>query len=221
VRSVLFLALPHNSKIAQLVNNWTCPRFLPYAFYDWIERAQSDIRARGQEPVQLRVELTRAERAFPAKRFAFDADSARQPDPDDKILHDTDGLVNIVTTVVPPSAKPGNTVRVFLELEPNSKRQVHWTNDAGPTTIWVDNPVGESPTKPRAEKSLWKIDGANAATSHETRIVEFEARLPTELAESGELTGYVLYYVCVGESGTCLYRRQDIAVPLRADGEAP
>ena len=195
----------------------------PYAFYDWIAQAQEEIRARGDQPIAIEVELTRAERAFPAKQSDFGNEPAQEPDPANRISHDHENLVGIETTVVPPSAKPGSTVRVFLELIPDDKRQVHWTNDAGPTTVWIDGPASARPTPLKVEKSLWEINVTRSATSDETRVVEFEAQLPDGLAKSSELSGYVLYYVCVGESGTCLYRRQDfkVAIGVRSDDAPP
>ncbi len=186
----------------------------PYAFYDWVNQAQSEIRARGDEPVPMRVELTRAELAFPAKRTDFLPDSAKEPDPEDKISRDTKGLVRMVATVVPPSAKPNSTVRVFLEMEPDASRDVHWTNDAGPMVIWVDSDTSQAGSM-RVEKSTWEVTNTESATSHETRTVEFEAQLPDDLGDSAELSGYVLYYVCVGESGTCVYLRKDISVSIK------
>jgi len=189
----------------------------PYAFYDWVTLAQSDIRAQGEEPVLMRVELTRAELAFPAKQTDFAADSAKEPDPKDKITHDAKELVRIVATVVPPFAKPGSTVRVFLEMEPDASREVHWTNDAGPTIVWVDSHTGEA-NSPQVEKSVWELANDDSATTNETRIVEFEVQLPKDFGGSVELSGYVLYYVCEGASGTCVYRRQDISIAVFSAG---
>ena len=194
------------------------PRMMkPYAFYDWISQANEEILARGEKPIAIRGELTRAERAEPARKADFAVDSSAEPDAANRIHHDTDANVRLQSTVVPPTAAPGETVRVFLELEPNAKKQVHWTNDAGPAQLWIESSSDDAKNSARVERSLWQIPSAkvSGAVSDENRMMEFEVQVPTEpSASSVRVNGYVLYYICEGETGTCLYRRQDVAVTI-------
>lgn len=193
----------------------------PYAFYDWVTQATTDIQARGEEPLPLRVALTRAELAFPAKRVDFATNLAEEePDPGKKIHQDRQGLIRIVKTVVPPTAKPGSTARVFLELEPDRRRHVHWTNDAGPTIVWIGTDTNAS-KQLMPEKSRWNLENKESATTDETRVVELEVLVSGDAENPLQLSGYALYYVCAGESGTCVYRRQDFAVPIVLKTETP
>jgi hypothetical protein len=193
----------------------------PYAFYDWITQATTDLESRGEKSLPLRVELTRAELAFPAKRADFAPHSAPEPDPGNKIDQDQQPLVHIVTTVVPPTGQPGSTVRVFLELRPDRQRQVHWTNDAGPTTVWVGRQTSASAARLTPEQSLWRLDNQESIATEETRVVEFEVLLGDDPGRPARLSGYALYYVCEGKFGTCVYRRQDFAIPFELPTGTP
>ena len=46
------------------------------------------------------------------------------------------------------------------------------------------------------------------------RRVELEVHAGEDVESPGRLRGYALYYVCEDVDGTCLYRRQDIAVEI-------
>ncbi len=193
------------------------PRMIkPYAFYDWVSQAQREIRQRGEQPIELTVELTRAERAYPAEQAEFAASQGKEPDPNGKIHRDEDQLVQVSATVVPQTAKPGSTVRVYLELTPNAQRSVHWTNDAGPATVWVNADAGLSVDKPQIETTT----PAEAELSHETRAFEFEVKVPAAAPRKETLIqAYALYYVCEGVKGQCVYRRQDVSIPVRLRDE--
>ena len=49
--------------------------------------------------------------------------------------------------------------------------------------------------------------------------MEFELKVP-EGASTGpvRVPAYALYYVCEDATGTCIYRRQDLALELRVGG---
>ena len=50
----------------------------------------------------------------------------------------------------------------------------------------------------------------------EPREVQFEVQAPEKPeGERKVLSAYSLYYVCEDVDGVCLYRRQDLSVPLR------
>jgi len=55
--------------------------------------------------------------------------------------------------------------------------------------------------------------------SQEPRRVEFEIRSPADARQGPVVVpGYALYYVCEDVNGTCLYRRQDVAIELEVSG---
>src|SRR5262249_9321156 len=109
----------------------------PYAFYDWVETAEKDLRARGEKPVPLAVRPGGAEIAQPVKALAAPAE-ARAPDPDGKVHRDKDGLIRAEVTVAPARVRPGQAVRVHVVLRPDAKKLAHWNNEAEPLRLWVD-----------------------------------------------------------------------------------
>ena len=61
---------------------------------------------------------------------------------------------------------------------------------------------------------------ADADLSHETRSVEFEVRIPAKAPRKETIIqAYALYYVCEGVKGQCVYRRQDVSVPVHLRDE--
>ncbi|MCH7871932.1 MAG: hypothetical protein IID33_09560, partial [Planctomycetes bacterium] len=134
----------------------------PYPFYDWVPKARKQIAARGQTPIELAVEPGGTELAgkgefSPSKR-------ATEPDPRARIDRDESPLIDIQTTVVPATVKPGQTARVHVVMRPNEKARGHWNNEAGELAFWIEPPAG------------WEVDQRllshpNAATdvSNETR----------------------------------------------------
>ena len=185
----------------------------PYPFYDWVETAAREIRARGDQPVELNVLPTGAEVAQPAGQFTADARTPEPPDPEGRILRDTQELIVVEAAVVPPKVKPGETARVHVILRPNVGRKAHWNNEAEPLRLWIDPPRG------------WQVDrhllvapqGKKPETS-EVRRLEFEVRVAEDTRGTIKLNVYALYYVCEGVQGTCKFLRQDIAIPMEVDG---
>jgi hypothetical protein len=189
----------------------------PYPFYDWITEARAAIRARGEIPVPLVAEPTGAEIAAPIRTFVKDAVST-EPDPQDRITRDPGHYVRVETAVAPARLRPGATARIHLIFRPDlragtPRRGAHWNNEAEPLRVWVRAPDG------------WEIDprliqarNPKEPTSTELREVNFEVRV-SETASPGTvlLTAYALYNVCE-EDGPCLFRRQDIPVPVRIGG---
>ena len=57
------------------------------------------------------------------------------------------------------------------------------------------------------------------AVSQETRHVEFEVKCPDTAEGVVVIPGYALYYVCEGETGACLYRRQDVEFRVSVGGD--
>jgi tetratricopeptide (TPR) repeat protein len=187
----------------------------PYPFYDWVAEARDTITARGETPIPLVVEPGGAEFAAPTNAF-IPADLQAHPDPDGRIWQDENGYVSVEITTVPPTIVAGDSMRVHVTLRPNESIKAHWNNEADGAVLWIDTPDG------------WQVDQqrmtlANPAddVSLEPRHFEFEVRVP-EATEAGTHTvnTAALYYVCEDVNGICLYRRQDIHIPItvRTDG---
>ncbi|MBI5863099.1 MAG: hypothetical protein HZB38_01035 [Planctomycetes bacterium] len=182
----------------------------PYPFYDWVEDARRDIRARGETPVSLSVDPSGAELAAPAKEFAQAATQPTEPDPDGRIARDTTPLASAEITVVPPRIRPGQSVRVHVTLRPNPRAGGHWNNEGDPLVVWVNPPAGWSVSERRPT-----VPNAREPVSDEPRSVEFELRAPSD-AQPGmvKVPAYALYGVCEGASGACLYRRADLIAEI-------
>ena len=177
----------------------------PYPFYSWTEQAQCEIRERGDEPTALLVELTRAELAEPRESVALNTPPGAPPDPDGKIDRDRAQLVAIDTTVAFDTSQEKLVASVHIGLRPDEERDTHWNHEAGaPLQIWVG---GEHPEFFEVPPS------AESATSNEMQLFNFEVELGED-ESSRTLPAYALYYVCEGESGKCLYLRQDFEIDV-------
>ncbi len=189
------------------------PRLIkPYPFYDWVEQARTEIKQRGEIPVELAVEPGGAEIAQPAKNFTPSADLVDEPDPEGRILRDAQKLIQISAVVVPGTISPGDSVRVHVELQP--RKLVHWNNEAEPLEFWLD-----LPEQWQAEKRLLHTPQPLTPESQETRRLEFELQTPSAL-QTTSVKAYALYYVCEEIGGQCLYRRQDIEFPIVVEQRA-
>ncbi|MFK7822303.1 MAG: hypothetical protein AB8G99_26655 [Planctomycetaceae bacterium] len=181
------------------------PRLMkPYPFYDWVVKARTEIKARGEEPIALAIEPEGAEIATPSR--VFKTTDAKNPDPAGKINRDKKKLIEISNVTVPAKVKAGQTARVHVDLRPSKNGK--WNNEASPVQVWMNTPDGWE-----LERPLFELKQPPQAESMEARRLEFEVKLPKS-AKSTTLTGYVLYYVCESDDGTCLYLRQDISVPI-------
>jgi hypothetical protein len=181
----------------------------PYPFYDWVEEARREVRARGEEPAPLLVEPGGAEIASPAERFEAEPASGTEPDPGGRIRRDPGRFVGIEAAVVPPKVRPGGVARVHLVFRAEPAVDAHWNNEGGPLRVWVQPPRG------------WAVDRRDLRSpsppevvSTERREIQFELRAPEDAAGSAAVPAYALYYVCSGATGTCLYRRQDVSVTV-------
>jgi len=185
----------------------------PYPFYDWVSLAQAELRERGAEPFPIAVPLTGAEIAEGTREALDAAEGSKQPDAGGEIDRDTGGLIAIEGAVAPHTggrrAPKRRSARAHVTLRPNAKKKVHWTNDAGASQVWVDTPDGWV-----LERNLFDLETPASATSDEVRRIDFELSLPTDFEGPEMLSGYVLYYVCEGESGKCVYLRQDFELTV-------
>ena len=192
----------------------------PYPFYDWVERARSELIQRGRTPSPLLTALTGSELAGGTNAFPNNLGESAAPDPKRQVPLDQDGLLRIEFAVAAHTDKPGARVpaagaaRVHLTLRPDAAREVHWGDEAGPTLVWVATPRGW-----RIERNLFSIAAPEGElASSRARRVDFEVVAP-ELPDSGEpgpsqLRGYALYNLCEGASGACVYYRQDFEVSV-------
>jgi hypothetical protein len=101
----------------------------PYPFYDWIGEAEADIRKRGMVPVALPFRPDGSEIAKPAKTFEIREAVPKNPDPDGKVNRDVGSVVVEIVTV-PPTVKPGQSVRVHLTYRLVPKTTDLWNNEA-------------------------------------------------------------------------------------------
>jgi hypothetical protein len=189
----------------------------PYPFYDWVTQARREIEARGDTPLELAVEPRGAELAHPAREFAAGEAADRDLERDDRIQRDPGKFVEVRTVVVPGTKSGGRTARVHVELEPVAAADAHWNNEVGGPVFWLDPPEGWSVDRRRIE--LDNPADRLGASSDEVRRVEFEVQAPVADVAGAVLPAYALYYVCKGIDGACLYRRQDVEIPLAFAGE--
>jgi hypothetical protein len=184
----------------------------PYPFYDWVQTAASDIKTRGEKPVELRILPTSSEIADPGSSPGNEQPDVKPPDPQGRILRDRQRLISAEVTVIPPRVKPGGTVRVHVTLRPDEKRQAHWNNEAEPLKLWIDPPAGW-----KAQPQLMTAPQGNQPETSEPRHIEFEIRAANDASGTSELSAYALYYVCEGAGGTCSFLRQDIPIKITVE----
>ncbi|MFK7959287.1 MAG: TlpA family protein disulfide reductase [Phycisphaerales bacterium] len=183
----------------------------PYPFYDWIDAARTEIRERGETPHALPNEPRGAERAAPARSFSADA-GAMPPSAAD-VQADTEGFVDVHVVVVPNTRRPG-TARVHVVLEPAAALQAKWNNEVDPVELRL-MPGAELPDDLGldARTIMGQMPEPLTAESTERRTLEFEVRLDGERTVA-RIPATLLYYVCEGDGGTCVYRRQDIMIDV-------
>jgi hypothetical protein len=181
----------------------------PYPFYDWVAQARAEVRARGETPMALTAEPTGAELAPPSRRFDASRETA-PPDADGRITRDAGRYIRIESAVAPARVKPGAAARIHLVFRPNARHRAHWNNEAEPLRIRIHVPNGWAVDQRRIERP-----NPETLTSTEAREINFEIRVP-ENATPGKatLSAYALYNVCEDANGQCLFRRQDITIPV-------
>jgi len=190
----------------------------PYDFYGWVDQARAAIRARGAEPVAVLAGLTDTERAGKGSDPVA-TDDERDPDPEGEIERDEGRLVSLDaalvfhTDAIEGRQRGAAAARAHVALWPERERGVHWTNDAGAALVWIDRPPGW-----RIDRRLFRLAVPAAATSDEARGIDFELRPEPDAAPLARLRGHALYYVCEGDGGRCIYRRQDFELELAVPG---
>jgi hypothetical protein len=184
----------------------------PYPFYDWVQTAGREIRARGDIPVNVSVPPTGSEIAGPAREWDAESHDGKAPDPQGRIARDTQGLVLAEATTVPTSVKPGEVVRVHLTLRPNDTLHAHWNNEAEQLKVWIDLPPGW-----QASSQLLVAPQPDQPESSEPRRLEFEIRTAPDARGATNLTAYALCYICEEATGTCTFLRHDIPLTVAVD----
>ena len=176
----------------------------PYPFYDWIEQTIADIKARGEIPVELKVPLSGSEVAKQQRQFQTEASDMKNPDPDEKLLEDGEGLINVRATAVPSSVKAGQTARVHVLFEAGLGK---WNNEGQPMQVWINEPESG-----KLSKSAFEISNAGEANSNEPRRIEFEYQTSNDAEEPVKLSGFAVFNVCVDADGTCKFLRKNFTI---------
>jgi len=181
----------------------------PYPFYDWVQTAHREIRARGDQPVELKVWPTGSEMAGPVREWEAGPGAVKPPDPEGRISRDTQGLVLAEVTVVPSSVKPGEAVRVHLMLRPNDTRKACWSDEGEPLRVWVDLPPGW-----RAQPQLLVASQTERPDRSRPQRVELEIGTASDANGTSRLIAYALYHVREDADGTSRFLRQDIPITV-------
>jgi len=186
----------------------------PYPFYDWVVRAQKEIAARGENPVQLNVPLSGAELAQPARSMG---EGAGEPEPDagGKINRVKDGWIEFDAAHAFRTGKGAPVARVHVAFRP--ARTMHWNNEAGPMRLWID--PKSLPDGAKVERNPLEIAGPDAETSVEERRFEWDLALP-DGASKFTLKGYALFNACESASGQCVYLRRDFEIEINPNPRA-
>ena len=175
-----------------------------------VERARRELATRGETPRAIRVEPGGAEIAHPSDDFTARDGALSSPDPEGRVHRDPGEMVSVEATVVPPAIRAGGIARVHLMLRPNTDALAHWNNEAEDLVFWPEPSAGW-----HVEDRALRVPRPPAAVSQESRVVEFEIRAPQDASPGRHaIEGYALYYVCEDVNGACLYRRQDVSVPI-------
>jgi len=184
-------------------------RTKPYPFYDWVPTATREIRARGDQPVELKASPTGSELAGPMPGWEAGPGDGKPLDPADRITRDTQGLVLAEVTVVPPKVKPGEAVRVYLTLRPNDARKAYWSDEGTPLRVRVDLPSGWW-----AQPQRLIAAPADRSDRSQPLRVECDIGTPTDAKGTSRLLGYALYQVCNAEDETRRLLCQDIPITI-------
>jgi hypothetical protein len=180
----------------------------PYSFYDWVNKAREDLKARGEVPHPLMAEPGGSEFAYPEKGGGAEK-AAKHPDPEGKVSVDGEDMVLLSSVVVPTTKGDGGAVRVHLRFKPSPKGAVHWTNDAGNVSFYFENTEGFTVHDVQGPESPPKI-----AASAEERKIEFELRPVDGEMLPAKIEGAAYYYVCEGLEGVCRYLRKPLTIQL-------
>ncbi len=181
----------------------------PYSFYDWINKARTDIVARGDSPQKLQVEPNGAEFAHRAKQMKVDK-SSQNPDPQNRITRDRD-FVQTHINFVPSRPGPGDVVAVHVGF--SVSRTAKWNHETSPLSLWVS---GSENNVLLSSQLITDETQYTTPESKEPLSISFEMQIPADQKNDIELTAFALFNICESERGQCLFRRRDftITVPI-------
>ena len=183
----------------------------PYPFYDWVVTARKEIEARKETAHPLPVEPGGAELASPVSSFETTDVERQDPDPEGRVLRDEENLILVETLTVPAVVEPGEPVRAHVVFRPNDDVKGHWNNEVEDLVLWLNPPPGWS-----VERRYLSFPVPPEPVSQEIRQLEVELASPENFAGTARIPAYALYYVCEDVNGTCLYRRRDLTIEMRA-----
>jgi len=181
----------------------------PYPFYDWVPTAEREIRARGEQPIELKVWPTGSEIAGPIRSGETSPGDVQPPDPEGRIARDTQGLVQTEVTVVPPRVKPGEAVRVYITLCPNETRQARWSDENEPLRVWMDLPPGW-----QAQPQLLVVSQIDRPNRSQPQRVELDMKTATDANGTPRVIATALYRVRENIDGARCLLRQDIPITV-------
>lgn len=190
----------------------------PYNFYFWIAEARKEIVARGETPVELAVEPSGSELAPPARRGSAESIAVNvSRDPDGRIQRDKQGMIVVDTMVTPARVQPGNRVRLRATFRVNQNTKPFWNNEADDLAVFLNLPEGTT----LGEGTL-AFPNPRQPETREDRLLEAEIVVGRSAKRGAlEIPAYALYYVCENKGGKCRYLRQDFAVTVHVDPDAP
>lgn len=180
----------------------------PYSFYDWVTTARADIVARDGVPHPLAVEPNGAEFAERTPGMTVDR-SAKNPDPENRILQDYRNFVLVHSNFVPTHPKPGEVVAVHVGFSVSESAK--WNHETEPLTLWIDQPEGDIKlsaqliTDPRPHAQ---------AESQDPVSISFEVQIPENQVGALQLEGFALFNICETERGQCIYRRKNVKIEI-------
>ncbi|MGH9676889.1 MAG: tetratricopeptide repeat protein, partial [Candidatus Acidiferrum sp.] len=181
----------------------------PYSFYDWVDVAEKDIRARGAAPLPLAVRPGGAEIAQPLKTLPASAEAVRNPDPDGRVNRDKERLIRAEVTVAPARIRPGQAVRIHVDFRLNPAKQAHWNNEAESLRMWVKPPEGW-----QVSDRLLTAPAAREPVSGEMRELDIEIKAPKEARDKVCIGAYALYNICDDKGGQCRFLRLDVPIQV-------
>lgn len=203
----------------------------PYPFYDWVERAQRDLRARGIAPHPLRARIEGSEIAQPLRRGAPDspalaavAAAGATREDDASVPLDDGDLIRADVVCAPAPVAAGGTCRVYVRVHPSDAKGVSFDDEAGAPRAYLELPKGfemRSALLPNmlVPKALRPKSSAKeaAARARMPRSLECEVRIESSIAPGPyEVRGFVVANVCEDASGgTCRAVRRSFRAELR------
>ena len=219
------MASPNQYIWRRRIQQWGPALDKPYPFYDWVDVARSDIRARGEHPVPLLASLSGAERAQGSRRVPVPRGEAVEPDPEGRVIADPGRLLRLEhavalnTAVVGPRIRvPRGSLRLHVVLRPRPGST--WPVDADPPVLWLEPGEGWLCASQLVRFQAPGVGGEGRALMADLELsTPLVALAPPDPdapppASTATLRGYVLYSVCMAD-GTCVFRRQELEAVVR------